>query len=89
MQASRELLLRKRAAYVIARPDGGAAAWRTITYLQVSEEDAVSGPVDLREERPLYDAAHEIEQVGLDLVVGVIVEQIKKLRLPHFVVLNE
>lgn len=59
------------------------------TYLQVSEEDAVSGPVDLREERALDHAAHEIEQVGLYLVVGVIVEQIEQLRLPHFVVLNE
>lgn len=42
----------------------------------------------MRKEEPLDDVAHELEEVDFALVVGLVVEQLEQLRLPHLVVVN-
>ena len=56
------------------------------SYLEFFEVVRVPGPVDLREEVVVEDLAEELEEVDLDLVEGLVLQQLVQLRLPLLVV---
>lgn len=56
------------------------------THLKIFEEDAVAGPVDLCEEALVDDLTHQLEEVDLALIVGLVLEETEQLCLPVLVV---
>lgn len=56
------------------------------SYLEVFEEDTVSCPVHLCEQRLVDDFAHQFEHVHLALVVRLVLEKTKEIALPLLVV---
>lgn len=55
---------------------------KSLTHLEILEEDGIPRPVHLRKQVLVQDFAHQLEQIHLALVVRLVLQQREELGLP-------